>query len=438
MRQISKKNKKDSPDSAKDTDDDIKSIKMKEWPRSWRYGKDQNYLRFFNGSTWESGEQEVKVHTNSGPEDSGNSESVKYKMNMNILWKNNITVDIDIDWQKHIPSMKSWNPTTIIQRIMKNSNIKSWKARVHMWYNVVKWFIEMAKEKNIDLNYYDSTTWKYVEIDVDDKTGNIILNNSEEISSYAKSETIIFDYKKFLNTNTFDNPTYNWSLRNGLFNCLSHFNKTMNNVHDRYANATRKRFWHKNRSKNRFSFPRLNAIWGMNFDTSIQTKKWDINLKVERNKFTLSGWPIDWEISGKDLWKLLNKRIKKERIFDGVANDIMAWTYKAMIWKLREHSKIKKSSFWVKDDFTGKLYIIDSDWDFWVMTKRQESIEWNPIRWKKNIWQIHSLPLGMNKLSENETEWLLRNPEIMPILIKAMSKRVWFSNSVINFWKNVA
>ena len=61
---------------------------------------------------------------------------------------------------------------------------------------------------------------------------------------------------------------------------------------------------------------------------------------------------LDKPIESKDLWKILNKRQKGIRIFDGIERDIVEWVYVALIAKLRENTKIANTDFWVMDNIT--------------------------------------------------------------------------------------
>ncbi len=390
--------------------------------------KDEEYIRFFKGAQYKAEKQELQLNMNRGPEDINNPEPFKYDMDLAVKGRNNIQVQVAIEGQKPI-LFKSWEPHTIINHIMKTRAIPHGSARVHMAYNVMKGFVQMAKEKYIDLSYFDSGSTLYHTIDIDEKTGNLVKKTINRANiNYTQNTETLFDYQTFINSPSFDNATSNGALRQGIETTLSHFTRAMNGVHRQYHDANRRRWRWLRKSKNHFHFPRLRSIWGMQFTTNVETSFWNIEISCKRNRFTLSWWPFEKAISGKDLWKLMNKKINGERVFDGVEGNALESIYSSMLEKLREHKRVKKFNFWVRDPRTGKLYILDKNWDFGMMKNEEIVAHWNPIRNSNSRTRVGPiddarLSWGMDLIDEEEKHQLLRNPELMYMLINAMRKK---------------
>jgi len=445
------RNKQDS-NIHKRVESDIsgKSHDMEKGPWSILNNRDKNYMRFFTNSSKQIDNQEVNVNTNTAPEDLNNPQPVKYNMKLDISGKNNIQVTIDIDWNKDEILVKSGDPASLVRRVMRDQRVKQWKVRAHIAYNIYKWMIEMAKDKDISLTYrQDNNYMRKLDIDAD---GNIVLQTidgrTNRNTTNKADRSVLFSQQMFENTNDFDTANYNGSLRHWIENISKHFNAAMNQVHTQYRGWVKRRLLGAINSPSRPKLP--TSIWlspikkllnlGKNtkfdFDTTVESNWKQINIKFEKNKFTIN---MDWlkkEISSRDLWKLLRKRQWKQRVFDGMERDIVEWVYSAMIWQLRTNAKVANSSFGAIDDLTWNMYILDDDGNFWLITKEQLDTKWNPVhRWlfsrnKYGVLNNKKLKTDWHQpLNESQTRELMKNPFLMQRLMKSMNKRMWFWES---------
>lgn len=177
----------------------------------------------------------------------------------------------------------------------------------------------------------------------------------------------------------------------------------------------------------------------LNFDfsTNINSGWKGINVEFKKNKFTIN---MDWlkkPVSSIDLWKILNHRENKIRVFDGKERDILEWIYVSLISKLRENSKVNRTDFGVVDNITWNMYVLDQDWEFWMITKEDLETYWNPIKWSfgKESWSLSQANLSwltVRKLNNEQTKELLRNPFLMQRLIKTMNHRMGLYSSIVS------
>ena len=140
-------------------------------------------------------------------------------------------------------------------------------------------------------------------------------------------------------------------------------------------------------------------------------------------------------ISSRDLWKILNHRQKRMRVFDGMERDIVEWIYTELISKLRENSKINRTDFGVLDDITGNMYVLDQDGEFGMITREDLRLIGSPIRWVswKKFWSLSQLKLSwvtVRKLENKQVKELMKNPFLMQRLVKAMNRRMWLWESI--------
>lgn len=441
------KNKVDS-DVHTNVDSDLTADKheMKKWPRSMITPRDENYMRFFSWSSISLENQKVNIDTNTSAEAVKKPAPVTYKMDLEVGSANRISVSIDIEWERKPIQVKAGDPTSLVRSVMKNQKISHGKVRAHIAFNIYKAMIQMAKSKDISLNYRNNANNHLNEIDLD-KDWNIVVYDLDDWTNRSTNTKritqVLFDQKMFNNTNDFDKAWYNWSLRSWIENISSHFNHAMNNVHQQYRKATKKRLRGMISSPSRPKLP--SSIWlspikkmmnmwtntNFDFDTTVDSNGKKISINFHKNKFTVTAEWLDKPIESRDLWEILNKRKQRKRIFDGMERDIVEWVYTAMIEKLRTNSKIARSNFWVTDDITWNMYILDSDWEFGMVTKEKLSLPGgNPLgRENKNDWIINTSKLlssWYEKLNKRETKELLKNPFLMQKMMKMMNRRMWF------------
>jgi len=403
--------------------------------------KDANYMRFFSWSSTSLKWEVVNVHTNTYPEELDNLEPIKYDMDIKISWRNSIEAEIKIEWEKKPIRIKSWDPAALVRKIMRDGRINHWNARAHMWFNVYKALVKMANEKDISLQYRneDTDTTRYIDIN----DWNIVVREVADIVGlWRRNETIIFDQQKFMDSNNFGLYDNNGSLRRWIDELWKHFTFAMNQLHDQYRHWIERKFWTLFNSRNRLRLPasfwsswlspikklvNLRDVTNFDFNTTVTSKWKNVNIKFSKNKFTINMEWLEKPIVSKDLWKILNKRHKKIRIFDGMERDIVEWIYATLIGKLRENSKIANTDFWVMDNITWNMYVLDRDWKFWMIYKENLDMMPSPLRWK--YWRLNHDRLEactvdwFERWSTEEKE-LMKNPFLMQRLVKAMNRRL--------------
>ncbi len=423
-----------------------KRYKMKRWPRSLFHPRDINYMRFFSNSSTSLKKQKVNIYSKID-----NPEPMNYDMSLNVTWKNKIEAEIKIDGVDEVIRQKSSQPSTLVRKIMRDQRIKHGKVRAHIWFNIYKSIIQIAQEKNFSLTYrgWASETRK-IEID---KNGNIIVKQIDHLTTTGTEKDIfIFDQNSFLNVNEFDTWVTNWRLRAWLETLWYHFNLAMNEAHRQYRNSTKRRIWWLLHSKNKMKLPtsfwlspikkllNCKTITNFDFNTSINPQWKNIRIDFHKNKFTIDMNWLKKPISSKDLWKLLNHRQWKVRVFDGIERDIVEAVYSSLVSNLRKNAKIARTSFWVIDDITWNMYVLDEDGKFWVIAR--EDFKWenkikNPLKWRfrkrKQKWSLNKKRfdnVSRRPLEPSEEKELLKNPFLMQKLVKAMNNRMWLRWSI--------
>ncbi len=435
-----------------------KKLKMDRWRWSPFHPRDVNYMRFFNWSSKSMKNQTVNIYTREWHREKWKVQPFKYDLNMSITWKNNIDLMIKIDGEKTPISIKSGQPWTLARRVLRDNRIPYWKARAHICFNIYRAMVEIAKDNHMSLKYRDS--WKLKEIDFVD--GNLIMKEWNEIWYKSDKPEEKFTQKVFLWVNDFEregDADDIWVLRRWIESLGVHFNKAMNTLHKKYRKWVERRFLWVVNSRNRFRLPvsawtspikkLLNCKTATNFDfsTTVNSKWESIAIDFSRNKFTINmNWlkkPISW----RDLWKLLNHREWRVRVFDGMERDIAEGVYVALINKLRENSKIARTNFWFVDDVTWRLYVLDKDWDFGYIPKKDRKgvfghpmrwLVWWLIPWIKKFWALKERKLSTikwytkldPKIDADEIHEIMKNPFLMQRLIRAMNRRMWLLESM--------
>ena len=99
---IEKNKLDDNVNVSVNTDVSRQNHRMDRWPRSLLHNRDTNYMRFFSWSSTSIRWEKVNIHTNTGPDSIDNPEPLKYDMDVNVTWKNNISVEIKIEWTNEV------------------------------------------------------------------------------------------------------------------------------------------------------------------------------------------------------------------------------------------------------------------------------------------------------------------------------------------------
>ena len=430
--------------------DDVMMEKRRRWEvRKIFRNKDDNYMKFFSWSSKEIKNQTVNISTTT-PSNPINTWPIKYDMKIDVPETNKIWVTINIQWQEEI-TLQSWDydPVTLARRILREPSISTSKARVHIVYNLYKWLLQLAKEKNIKLEYHDAATWTMREIQLA-SNWNIVLNSITYWTTppFRKETTSLFDEQLFQNTNQFSQIAWrNNSLEEWILWIARHFSYAMNRMDSSYRRSTKRALRRWFRSTARMELPTsfwtspirkiINKKSSIDFDFS--TSVWETHIDLKGNTFTVTSPKYPKPIISQDLWKILHKRVNGKRIFDWVERDIVEAVYSTLIKKMREkNSKIAKSNFWVLDELTGHVYLLDSTGHFWRINR--DALNWSNIFnfWWKD-WVISEKVLRWtrshpwytyHRLTPNEEKELLKNPLLMQWFIKAMNRRMWIVESI--------
>ena len=419
-----------------------------------RFGKlgrrDVNYLRFFVGqdSKVDIKDQTVNITTNNRPEDLNNPEPVKYDMSMEVSGKQQILANIKIGKNKEI-KLKAGDPAAMVRTILKCEDIQYGKVRAHVVYNLIKWFIDTAKKKDISLTYRDPGTGDMMVIKMDGK--NIVLEQQDDHTNawgtHRRNTTVLFDHQYFENTNTFDSTRgdENRKLRVGIDKMMWHFNFAMNELHYQYRQASERRRMGLRRWETRMTLPtsfwlspikkiiNLNTTTKFDFSTNAQANGKSVNIEFKNNKFTLNIAGLKKPIASRTLGKLLRHRQWWVRVFDGLEREICGKVYEELIKKMRENSKVARTNFWVKDYITGRTYILDSDGQLGYINAEQAANDPEMIRkWrlsKREYGIVDNPPAGRHMCDETEIREVFKNPFLMGRLIKTMNNRMGLISS---------
>ena len=178
-------------------------------------------------------------------------------------------------------------------------------------------------------------------------------------------------------------------------------------------------------------------VTDFDFDTTVNSNWKRININFAKNKFTINMEWLDKPIESRDLWKILNKRQKKTRIFDGMERDMLEGIYVALVNKLRENWKIASTDFWVRDDITWNMYVLNRDGRFGMIPREDLESQWNPMigpRWKES-WILNHQRLDRSGLvlfekGSTEEKELLKNPFLMQKFMKTMNRRMGLGWSI--------
>jgi len=401
-----------------------------------RWGRpDVSYMRFYGGANHEIKDQNVDISTNTRIEDFKNPEPVKYDLKTEITGKNNISVTIifpnkDKRYPRKEITLKQGEVSTLSKKILNCPEIRDFKVRTHIVYNLLVSMIEISKKKNLSLRYRVPGTANQREIIMNDK--NITLYERNDTWG-VRTERILFDYDAFVTTNTFHGAGDNRSLQTAIDELMGHFNFAMNEYHEGYRNATRSRLLKTKVSANNFRTSPLKTIMNLKtvrkFDFTAKAAsddgKQNVDISFEKNIITLKMWDI--ELKGKNLGKMLEYRKNKIRVFDWIERNIIFTFYDELTKKLRENSKISRSNFGVRDELTQNIYVIDEDGQFGIISPEDPGNILGGRNFStitKNDLDAVDVRWGRRMCTSEETKEAFMNPRIMGRMIKAMNTRM--------------
>lgn len=407
LNKFANKKKKEEAKAAKNIERDVRSSARSDTMEKWWlfHRGDTNYMRFFTNTSTSIDNQKVKLDKD---------QEVTYNMSMAISWDRKITADFMMDWDKL--SVSGWEPSVLARKIMRGNSVESWIVRAHMCFNVYKAMVKMAKWRDISLKCRDG--WKDVSIDLE--SDNIVIKR-------GKAGEVIFDQRNFIVGSGDAAVVGPLELRQWVELLWKYFNLAMNDVHKEYHKAVEGSMLKTKLPTSFRNSPIKKILNGKNIrDVTFDTTVAGASIHFEKNKFTVNVDGLEKPIVSKNLWKILRYREKGKRIFDGKEREIVQWVYVALIEELRKNPKIKDFEFWVFDDLTSDLYILDAAWKYWkIASKDVPSFKSKILTWMKFGTIKESGMYRKTALTPDEEKTVKKNPYLMQKFVRAMNRRFW-------------
>ena len=396
-----------------------------------------NWTKFFTGRTADAIDDAMEV------------DGTQYNCNVvsAVQWVNKVTATIKInDWEPLILDARDLNElVTLIlnQEVTREWNPLPWKIRCRLAVDAIKWFVSISPVTLSRELRRNVRTAKWNIEAIDRITARIVDGNLEVVASRSNNATrrrtnfTVFDERRYkaLHTQT--------HLRNGVSELASQVNDIMNATSTEFNTAT------KNRSSFQLmrygtSFPFMGwpvkkwrtklrhgeTNWNFDFTTYANGGGKDVQIIFQDWKFTLSGDADGqpYEISGKNLGKLLRHNINRKRIFDGVELAILQQVNEAMIERLRTNALIWPENFVVSDrndNKTGRVFFLDSYGDLSYLDIEDATNFAVPRGGYAHI-DATALPPGRVRCNDIERANFMQNPLLSWRLLRAMRTRLSF------------
>jgi hypothetical protein len=315
------------------------------------------------------------------------------------------------------------------------------KLRCRMALNAVKAVVSMApttlhREYNGNITGIDGKPHK-----VDRISAFIRWENLQIRGSCADH-----DNRQRVNHVIFDEQRYKWlhninELQRGMVALSTQVNDIMNAMGSEFRHATSHikatplmnygtnnylRGGPVKRLRGRMFYGKTN--WKFDFDTTATSWSKTVNIKHEKGLFILSGTfkGKPYEFKGRDLGKLIRKKIDRLRVFDGLEFAMFEKINEAKITQLRSNNFISPENFWVSDiskDKTGRVFIMDKEGDLSYIEIEDRKLD--PLHGKKSgRIPFNDMPPQRIRCNETERREFMQNPELSNRLINAMKGRL--------------
>lgn len=365
--------------------------------------KKDNYLKFLVGENHELSNQKVILDKN---------KEIWYDMGLSVLSPNSFQLKLKIGGKEQI---LLWNSHfSLIDNVLNSYDIPEGKVRLHIAYNIYKSMISMTEKAGMSLTTKRGNIRKTLSL----SGNNIVLSKSRLKADRTSTNTMVFDEAEFQKTNDMK------QLSGGLKDAAIFYHDIMQENYISFRNSTKWKFL-----GNRYTQTRLPSSWlfspikkllnsnkslDFNFEKIVTIWEDSIQIKFEKNKFTLVHW--EKKYSSFDLAKILNKSV-----FRGMERKLFGEIYQELINKLRGNSKIKNKDFYVVDPIKAKTYIINKDWKVgYINQENKEIISRNGQKKWRGV--VKNTSYSMTMLTNiNE---LYQDPYLMSLLVKTMNEEL--------------
>ena len=151
-------------------------MEKKRWWQVFR-NKDENFMRFFAGSSKEFKDQSVNLIT-TNKNNPVNKWPIKYDMKIDVAQNNKLWVELKIAWWETLVLQSwDWDPSSLARRILREPSIWENKVRVHMVYNLYKGLLQLANEKHMKLSYFQEANPRGMhEIKLENNNFKLLIN----------------------------------------------------------------------------------------------------------------------------------------------------------------------------------------------------------------------------------------------------------------------
>lgn len=408
------------------------------WQRlTGRYSRKNNWTKFFTGRSAETINDSMEV----------DGTQYDYNITSAVQWVNKVTATININGEEPlILDARDLNQLVRLilnQEVTKEWNPLPWKIRCRMAVDAIKWFVSISPvtlSRELRWNVH-TAAWANEPIDritARIRNGNLEVIAARSNANRRRSNFTIFDESRYKSLHTLDH------LRNWVIQLSSQVNDIMNAIGSEFNTAT-KNWTSMQLMRYGTSFPLqgggIKKLWtklrhgetNWNFDfTTAANAGWkNVQIRYQAWVFTLSG-EADWqpyEISGKNLGKLLRHKKNRKRIFDGVELSIIERVNETMIERLRTNALIWPENFVVSDrrwNKTWRVFFLDSYWDLSYIDIEDAASFTVPNRWYDHI-NATDLPPARVRCNDRERADFMQNPLLSWRLLRAMRMRLSFA-----------
>ena len=396
-----------------------------------------NWTKFFTGRTADAIDGSMEV----------DGKEYNYNIVSAVQWVNKVTTTIKInDEEPLILDARDLNQLVRLilnQEVTKEWNPLPWKIRCRMAVDAIKWFVSISPTTLSRELRRSVRTARWNNEPIDRITARIRGGNLEVIASRSDNAT-----RRRTNFTVFDERRYKAlhtqaHLTGGVTELAKQVNDIMNAMSTEFNTATKNRDsfqlmrygtsfplqgWPIKKWRTKLRHGETN--WDFNFTTDAHGGSKDVQIRFQDWKFTLSG-EFDgkpYEISGRNLWKLLRHKINRKRIFDGVELAIVQQVNETMIQKLRTNALIWPENFVVSDrraNKTGRVFFFDSYGDLSYLDIEDATRFTVPRRGYDHI-DATNLPPARVRCNARERADFIQNPFLSWRLLRAMRARLSF------------
>jgi len=391
----------------------------------WPMSKMTNYTTFFSGHTASLPVQTFDIT------DKWEEKSLKYSMDLNFTSVNNVRADIEIDGKKL--ALKDKTPFRLASGILKDNRVPYGKLRMNLAFNIMKLQIKKATELGLWLQF-KTTSGKLGSFEFD--WDNLVYAQTDPISW---QRDVIFDEQDFKNNQNIGDLRAAMEWNGGWPGLLMLFSKWMRSLNNGYKTAISRltlpkkplRYNTKWLFGTRWFRRMLNNKVNTDFNFSISAQAGDKNATINFENWnfevTVSGY--EKEIKAKNLWKILRMQQWWESLFAGIELEIIQKVNQELLKQLHTNTRIKKRAYWVLDEYTWRVYVVDQDGDISYISPNTIGRNRDPR--SRHIWQ--NILSDMWFSSIKQSAWIIkyRNLPGNRIPLDQQWKKEFFTNPIL-------